>query len=113
MLLVEKSVYDADVLKYLESASDERETEGSKKKKSRGVRQATTYPKATKESGYALSRGVVRGGADKDKDNTADGTDVPLDDMAIDEGLYSFVQTGSCRRRVLTAVYKNKEPGGC
>ncbi|KAJ3516531.1 hypothetical protein NMY22_g14185 [Coprinellus aureogranulatus] len=110
VLLVEKSVYDSDVLRYMEEEREDTEVDGSKKRKTRGVRQATAYPKATKESKYAEKRGVLRGGFDKAKDATADGADVPLDYMAIDEGLYSFVQTGGCRRLVLTAVYKNELP---
>ncbi|KAJ3514467.1 hypothetical protein NMY22_g14721 [Coprinellus aureogranulatus] len=76
------------------------------------LRQATPYPKATKESKYAEKRGVLRGGSDKAKDATADGADVPLNlnHKAVEEGLYRFVQTGSRCRLVLTAVYKSKPP---
>jgi hypothetical protein len=28
----------------------------------------------------------------------------------MDEGLYTLVQTGKCRRKVLTAVYRNADP---
>ena len=106
VLLAEKTVYEADLKKYTESDKDEsKEGRGSK---SRGVRQSTAYPKATKV--YAEERGVLRGGFDEEKDKSGDGEDIPLDHLSIDEGLYTFVQTGGCRRRVLTAIYKNQEP---
>lgn len=35
-------------------------------------------------------------------------TSSPLDESAIDEGLYTLVQTGKCRRGVLTKVFGNK-----
>ena len=52
-----------------------------------------------------LLRGEYCGGACDDNILNAD---VRLDCISPDEGLYTLVQTGGCRRRVLTAVYKNK-----
>lgn len=103
VLLVEKSVYEAD-LSQLESF------EGTKTKtKSKGVRQSSTYPKANKQ--YAITRGLLRGaygGGDCDRIIAND--EVPLDCDSMDEGLYTLVQTGKCRRKVLTAVYRNANP---
>jgi len=96
VLLVEKSVYEADLTKLDEALS------GHKKK---SVRQSSTYPKAPK--GYAIQHGVQRGsfGGLSDENLLKEG--VPLDTKSLDEGLYSFAQTGSCRRQVLTVIYGN------
>jgi superfamily II DNA helicase RecQ len=103
VLLAEKSVYEAD-LSRLESF------EGTKTKtKSKGVRQSSTYPKATKQ--YAISHGLLRGAyGGGDCDQIIANDEVPLDRDSMDEGLYTLVQTGKCRRKVLTAVYKNANP---
>ena len=99
VLLVEKSVYEADISRL--------ESEGTKTKKRTGVRQSATYPKANKQ--YAIAHGLLRGayGGGACDDNILN-ADVQLDRRSPDEGLYTFVQTGGCRRQVLTAVYKNK-----
>ncbi|KAF6743084.1 ATP-dependent DNA helicase RecQ [Ephemerocybe angulata] len=113
VLLVEKSVYEADILSYLgSSAVSTVEGGGEKKKKKRkgNVRESTTYPKPEKVKEYAEARGVLRGGYHAVNDSTGDGTHVALDALSIDEGLYSLVQTGTCRRAVLTVVFKNKPP---
>ena len=55
--------------------------------------------------GHGLLRSAYGGGACDDNILNAD---VRLDCISSDEGLYTLVQTGGCRRRVLTAVYKNK-----
>ena len=103
VLLVEKSVYEAD-LSRLESAF-----EGKKLKKSKGVWQSSTYPKATKQ--YAISHGLLRGaygGGTCDEILRRD--EVALDRESMDEGLYTLVQTGKCRRKVLTTVFNNADP---
>ena len=99
VLLVEKSVYEADILQL--------ELEGTKKKKKIGVRQSATYPKANKQ--YAIAHGLLRGayGGGACNDNILN-VDVKIDHTSPDEGLYTLVQTGGCRHRVLTAIYKNK-----
>lgn len=99
VLLVEKSVYEADI--------SQLESEGTKKKKKTGVRRSATYPKANKQ--YAIAHGLLRGayGGGACDDNILN-VDVQLDHTSPDEGLYTLVQTGGCRRQVLTAVYKNK-----
>jgi superfamily II DNA helicase RecQ len=99
VLLVEKSVYEADLTRLDEASS-------GKKKKS--VRQSSTYPKAPK--GYALRHGVQRGSFDGLSDENLLKEDVVLDLNSLDEGLYSLVQTGLCRRKVLAAIYGNDTP---
>ena len=106
VLLVEKSVYEAD-LSCLESAF-----EGKKSKKGKGVRQSSMYPKATKQ--YAISRGLLRGaygGGTCDEILKRD--EIALDRESMDEGLYTLVQTGKCRRKVLTTVFNNTNPCKC
>lgn len=100
VLLVEKSVYEADITKAPQP-------EGSvAKKKSKGIRQSEKYPKATKE--YALQHGSNRGGYNTSGDQTGNGQPVLLDRHAKDEGLYAFVQSGTCRRCILTEIYGNE-----
>ena len=101
VLLVEKSVYEADISQ-LES-----EGTGTKTKKKTGVQQSATYPKANKQ--YAIAHGLLRGayGGAACDDNILN-ADVQLDCISPDKGLYTLVQTGGCRWQVLTAVYKSK-----
>ena len=104
VLLVEKSIYEAD-LSRLESAFEV----GKKSKKNKGVRQSSTYPKATKQ--YAISRGLLRGAYGGGKcDEILKRDEVMLDCESMDEGLYTLVQTGKCRRKVLTTVFGNTDP---
>jgi hypothetical protein len=105
-LLAEKSIYDADLSDLAKAANNETSAKGKGKKK--GVRQSSEYPKATKE--YAIAHGVRRGGIDEKFDADPMPTDVPLDRDSIDEGLYSFVQSVSCRRKVLMEIYGNDIP---
>lgn len=112
VLLVEKSAYDTDLLAHFDSLGLNSDVAGSKegKKRKRGVREAVTYPKASNKE-YAVSRGVQRGGPDPTKDATGNRDDIPVDMLALDEGLYTLVQTGKCRRLVLTRVYRNAPAG--
>ncbi|EDR09889.1 uncharacterized protein LACBIDRAFT_325779 [Laccaria bicolor S238N-H82] len=98
-LLVEKSVYEADLTKLDEALS------GHKKK---SVRQSSTYPKAPK--GYAIRHNVQRGSFGGLSNENVWKEDVPLDTKSLDKGLYSLAQTGSCRRKVLTVIYGNDTP---
>ena len=103
VLLVEKSAYEAD----LSGLSDETAVSATKSK-SKGVRQSSTYPKATKD--YAIMHGVLRGSYGGQSDKNHLNEDVYLDRNSLDEGLYSLVQTGKCRRAVLQSVYRNEKP---
>jgi superfamily II DNA helicase RecQ len=67
-------------------------------------RSGIAVPKANKQ--YGIEHGLLRGaygGGPCDDNNLK--VDVRLDHSSPDEGLYTLVQTGGCRRRVLTAVY--------
>jgi hypothetical protein len=105
-LLAEKSVYDADLSDLAKVSNNEMDGKGGGRKKR--VRQSSEYPKATKE--YAIAHGLRRGGFDEKFDTDPMPTDVPLDRDSIDEGLYSFVQSASCRRKVLMKIYGNDIP---
>jgi hypothetical protein len=94
-----KSLYEADLMKLDEALSD------NKKKQ---VRQSSTYPKAPK--GYAIRHGVQHGSFDGFCDENLLKEDVLLDRKSLDEGLYSLVQSGMCRQRVLTTIYRNDTP---
>ena len=100
VLLVEKSVYEADLMRLDESLISE--------KKRKGISQSSTYPKAPK--GYAIRHGVLHGSFDGLSDENILEEDVPLDRKSLDEGLYTLVQTGLCRRKVLTLIYGNDTP---
>lgn len=104
VLLVEPSVYQADLVK----ANMAQKAANAQGKKSRGIRETPDYPKSS-EKGYAEERGVLRGShegqaTDIVKKHTYE---VPIDYDASDEGLYGLVQTVICRRRVLHLVYRN------
>lgn len=72
VLLVEKSAYEAD----LSRLSDEMAI-STMKSKSKGVRQSSTYPKATKD--YAILHGVLRGSYGGQANGNLLNTDVYLD----------------------------------
>ncbi|KAH6899240.1 P-loop containing nucleoside triphosphate hydrolase protein, partial [Coprinopsis sp. MPI-PUGE-AT-0042] len=105
VLLVQPSVYEADLFKWAELAKDEKGSEKEKKKKKKSIRQSTTYPKAPK--GYSKQRGVERGSVGDDwvEDVAFRREEVPLDVASTNEGLYSLVQSGTCRRKVLAQIY--------
>ncbi|KAJ7905931.1 hypothetical protein B0H13DRAFT_1568397, partial [Mycena leptocephala] len=64
--------------------------------------------KAKKRKAHANARGVRRGAAGGKHDAIFVVDTPPLDHEAEDEGLLVFVQTGECRRAVLTRIYNNK-----
>ncbi|KAJ6469073.1 P-loop containing nucleoside triphosphate hydrolase protein [Mycena vitilis] len=60
---------------------------------------------------YAVSHGQKRGshtGADDAKPISTELQDIPAD--ALGEGLYEYIQATTCRRRVLTKIFRNVEP---
>lgn len=56
------------------------------------------------------ARGARRGGADGKHDAILVRHEPRLDVNRGDEGLHTLVQTGVCRRAVLTKIYNNKPP---
>lgn len=106
VLLVKKSAYDVD----LKETMRLQEEKPSKKKT---ICTATDHPKSM-DKNYAINHGVLVWGAyDGASDKIpadVEGGKVPLDKLSMDKGLHSLVQELTCRRSVLTAVYKNKKP---
>jgi superfamily II DNA/RNA helicase len=96
VLLVEKSVYEANLTRLDEALLD------NKKKR---VRQSSTYAKALK--GYAIRHGVLRGSFDGLSDEIQL---KELDTKSLDEGLYTLAQTFLCGQKVLTLIYGNDTP---
>ena len=83
VLLIEKSVYEADLTRLDEASS------GNKNK---SVRQSSIYPKAPK--GYVIQHGVQRGSFDGFCDGNLLKKNVLLDTKSLNEGLYSLAQSG-------------------
>lgn len=119
VLLVEKSVYGLDcerLASELQSGTKS-STRGRGKGKGKGkatenesTRTTGEYEKST-EKDYAESHGVKRGSCDGKSDaHPKLGWKPHIDFRAKDEGLLPFTQTGSCRRQILTQVYKNQQP---
>jgi hypothetical protein len=108
VLLVEQSVYHADILK---AHIDQNQEETKKSKARKGIRENPDYPKATAK-GYAEHRGLMRGSHGGTSDVIqADTYEVPIDENASDEGLYALVQALTCRRRILRLIYQNDLQG--
>jgi len=59
---------------------------------------------------YAIDHGVLRGPFGARSDEITSKAEIPIDFKSIDEELYILAQTGSCRRKVLTAIYANEMP---
>jgi superfamily II DNA/RNA helicase len=103
VLLLEKSIYDADLDK---GCQDEQKTKVKKT-----IRQSSNYPKV-KMKKYAIKRGVLLGTYGSLSDKVATGIDVPIDVSSIDEGAYGLVKLTTCHRGVLTDVYGNEKAYG-
>ncbi|KAH7906547.1 P-loop containing nucleoside triphosphate hydrolase protein [Hygrophoropsis aurantiaca] len=103
VLLVEQSAYEQDPSNAaeMEDAITSVTMKGGKNKgkKKRG-----------KGKVYAQTRGSKRGSHDGKQDTVLVHDQARLDPQADDEGLLVFVQTGTCRRKVLTEIYKNGAP---
>ena len=93
-------MYEADLTRLDEALLPE--------KNKKRISQSSTYPKAPK--GYAIRHGVLRGSFGGLSDENILEEHVPLDMKSLDEGLYTLVQTGLCRRKVLTLIYGNDTP---
>jgi superfamily II DNA/RNA helicase len=102
VLLVEKSVYEADLDK---PHQDDQKSRGKK-----SIRQSTNYAR-TKSRDFAIKRGVLRGAYGGLSDEVSVGIEVPVDVSSSDEGAHSLVQSTTCRRGVLTKIYGNEKAG--
>lgn len=118
VLLVEPSVYTTILNEHGEKPKTSSEN-GSKNAKSAKKKQATSpIAKPSSEDtkakrNYAIARGVQRGGPDISRDVVLVRDCPAIDAESADEGLLSLVQSGTCRRDVLTDVYGNKPAREC
>jgi hypothetical protein len=86
-----------------------------KKQKAKGSRWWDRRRKLKKQKGeggkaYGNARGAKRGQRGGKHDAVFVREQPRIDPNALDEGLYVLVQTGKCRRLVLTEIYGNKPP---
>ncbi|KAJ7762331.1 P-loop containing nucleoside triphosphate hydrolase protein [Mycena maculata] len=109
ILLVEPSAYTIDLAESAaaKTAGGRAKRKGPEKEKETD---AEKRQKSQKRKAHANARGVRRGGAGGKHDAIFVADTPPLDPEAMDEGLLVFVQTGKCRRAVLTLIYQNKPP---
>lgn len=111
VLLAEQSVYSTILDEHGRRPAKFKFQKGKKSPKNKPTapnrqQSATEATKARKV--YSILRGSQRGSTDKTKDVIHSPDRAALNKEAEDEGLYTLVQAGSCRRQILTEVYKNK-----
>lgn len=113
VLLVEKSAYNMDIVS--QPAPSTGDKEGTKKlKKAKkdmnahaDLSETTVTKPDTKETRqYARMHGAHRGGSNKD-DDPPDGTPPLLNPESSDEGLLTFVQSTTCRRRIWALAFES------
>ena len=80
----------------------------SSRKGQKHSRKGQKHGKRTKK--VAIARGLFRGAADAKHDAVFVREQPPLDWASDNENLLVFVQTGICRRAVLTDIYRNQPP---
>ncbi|KAI0363847.1 P-loop containing nucleoside triphosphate hydrolase protein [Pilatotrama ljubarskyi] len=103
VLLVERSVYNTDLVSEVEPGTS------SNKKSGRGkaARAREAKPRGKKEvREYALAHGIARGGSKK-LDAPPCGLPPRIDAEAADEGLASFAQSVTCRRKVWAHIFES------
>lgn len=103
VLLVEKTAYAEDVDALLAEKVKKR------KKNERKLTNRELAERRKARLAYANLHGVSRGACGGKKDDILLKVQPALDLDLPNECLYTFVQTGCCRRKVLTAVFNNKE----
>lgn len=114
VLLVEPSAYKID----LSTATQPVDEDKAPTKKRKGVRGRGRPSKPKKQKGaggkkYADARGAKRGSRGRKQDVIYIQEQPQIDLDALNEGLYMLVQTGTCRRLVLTEIYANETPHKC
>ncbi|KAH9939562.1 P-loop containing nucleoside triphosphate hydrolase protein [Amylocystis lapponica] len=105
VLIVERSAYSGDITK--DPVEPVQKSKGNTKGKAAVSRSKVpqTQGRDTKASAeYARAHGLDRGGTDK-KDSRPKGVQPQLQPDADDEGLLTFVQSVTCRRRVWATAY--------
>ncbi|KAF8961576.1 P-loop containing nucleoside triphosphate hydrolase protein [Flammula alnicola] len=112
VLLAEQSVYGTMLNEHGNRPMKSKFKKGDKRRghASAGVSQTQANKDSKARKTHAIARGGKRGSNDL-KDDAILIRDCPaIDEEAEDEGLYSLVQSGLCRRSVLTRIYDNKPP---
>jgi len=102
ILLVEPSAYAVNLF---EELAKEQVGKGKKNPAKEKETDAEKRKKAQEKKSYAKSRGLLRGAADSEHDEIPIKDTPPLDPEASNEGLYVFVQAGTCRRAILTKIW--------
>jgi hypothetical protein len=97
VLLAEPSAYTTML--------DERGAKVVSRKKGKKNLQERANSKAKKD--YGVTR-ILRGLTDGQHDAILVKDCSAIDEESADEGLYTFVQSGTCRRWILTCIYRNK-----
>ncbi|KAL1674687.1 P-loop containing nucleoside triphosphate hydrolase protein [Schizophyllum commune] len=105
VLLVEPSAFLVNLSQALSGVANIQTTSSKGKKRTGRVK---THGKRTKKD--AIARGLLRGAADTLHDAIFVREQPPFDWSSEDENLLVYVQTGICRRAVLTEIYKNQPP---
>ncbi|KAF8210857.1 P-loop containing nucleoside triphosphate hydrolase protein [Mycena galopus ATCC 62051] len=111
VLLVEQSAYGIDLEEEVASKAAPARAKRGKGKADQSVESDTVKKqRAQKRKAHAKARGVHRGCVGGKHDAIFVHDTPPLDPEAANEGLHVLVQTGLCRRLVLTEIYQNKSP---
>lgn len=107
VLLVEPSAYGIDQ----SEQARKKAKEGKQKKNKKADSNLEKKARAAITKAYAKHHGVERGGEDKEHDIIWSVSTAKLDPEATDEGIHVFVQAGTCRRAVLSEIYRNNPAG--
>lgn len=113
VLLVEKSAYNQNLVSHVppSASSGNKNTKESRKKTTAAAESSNkSDPKATRE--YAMAHGVGRGGSQK-QDTAPSGPQPQLNPESADEGLITFVQSTTCRRKIWASVFESALGGKC
>lgn len=106
VLLIERSVYNVDLLNNGSQNSSSKPAKPKTKKTQ--VPDTTSEPTVKHEPKlvreYALAHGLVRGGSGK-TDQPPTGEQPPVHEEDADEGLHAFVQSTICRRKAWAAAF--------
>jgi hypothetical protein len=78
-----------------------------------GINQPQSNEDSKARKNYTIARGGQRGSNNPALDAILIRDCPAIDEEAEDEGVYSLVQSGICRRFVLMRIYGNKTPSKC
>ncbi|KDR71310.1 hypothetical protein GALMADRAFT_1345788 [Galerina marginata CBS 339.88] len=110
VLLAEQSVYSTMLNEHGNKPAKSKFKKGEKRKGAAASNKQQTNEDSKARKNYAIARGGQRGSNDPTHDAILVRDHPAIDDKAEDEGLYSLIQSGVCRRSVLTRIYGNNPP---